>query len=41
MKSDHFLVTIEARQGDTLARVRALLRRGAGAWPAIVWQIVE
>jgi general secretion pathway protein K len=41
VKSDHFLVTIEARQGDTLARVRALLQRGAGGWPAIVWQVVE
>ena len=41
VKSDHFIVTIEARQGDTLARVRALLRRGGDGWPALVWQVVE
>src|SRR6266545_6563498 len=34
VKSDHFIVTIEARQGDTLARVRALLHRGVDGWPA-------
>jgi general secretion pathway protein K len=41
VKSDFFYVTVEARQGTTQARARALLRRGGGAWPAIVWQIVE
>jgi general secretion pathway protein K len=41
VRSDTFLVTIEARQGDTVAHARALLRRGAGAWPAIVWQVAE
>ena len=41
--SDWFVVTIEARQGDTGARARALLRRStvAGAWPTVVWQTVE
>ncbi len=41
--SDWFVVTIEARQGDTVARARALLRRStaAGAWPDVVWQTVE
>jgi general secretion pathway protein K len=43
VKSDWFEVSIEAQQGDTLARARALLRRSsiAGEWPIIVWQIVE
>ncbi len=39
--SDYFIVTIEARQGDTLARARALLRRGGDGWPLIVWQVAE
>ena len=29
----YFYVAIEAKQGATLARARALLRRNAGAWP--------
>jgi general secretion pathway protein K len=41
VKSDHFYVTIEARQGATIARARALLRRRGGAWPDVVWQLVE
>jgi len=43
VKSDWFEVSIEARQGDTLARARALLKRSsiAGEWPIVVWQIVE
>ncbi|MEP6996549.1 MAG: type II secretion system minor pseudopilin GspK [Betaproteobacteria bacterium] len=43
VKSDWFEVSIEARQGDTLARARALLKRspGANAWPQVVWQVVE
>ena len=43
VKSDWFVVSIEARQGDTIARARALLKRStAGAqWPAVVWQTVE
>jgi general secretion pathway protein K len=43
VKSDWFEVSIEARQGDTLARARALLKRSsaAGDWPIVVWQIVE
>ncbi len=41
--SDWFVVTIEARQGDTVARARALLRRSTAprAWPDVVWQTVE
>jgi general secretion pathway protein K len=43
VKSDWFEVSIEARQGDTLARARALLKRSstAGEWPVVVWQTVE
>ena len=41
--SDWFVVTIEARQGDTVARARALLHRSTTpmAWPDVVWQTVE
>jgi general secretion pathway protein K len=41
VKSDYFYVTIEAQQGVTLARARALLRRRANAWPDVVWQVIE
>jgi general secretion pathway protein K len=43
VKSDWFVVTIDARQGDTVARARALLKRSAtaGEWPTLVWQTVE
>ena len=39
--SNYFLVTIDARQGATHSRARALVRRSGAARPAIVWQIVE
>jgi general secretion pathway protein K len=43
VKSDWFVVSIEARQGDTLARGRALLKRAAATtdWPTVVWQTIE
>jgi type II secretory pathway component PulK len=43
VKSDYFLVSVEARQGTTIARARALVHRGGGgrAWPEIVWQVIE
>jgi general secretion pathway protein K len=41
VRSAFFYVGIEAKQGATLARARALLRRNAGAWPTVVWQVVE
>jgi general secretion pathway protein K len=43
VKSDWFVVSIDARQGDTVARARALLKRSATAseWPTLVWQTVE
>ena len=41
VNSHFFLVTVRARQGDTFAQARALIRRREGAWPAIVWQTIE
>jgi len=43
VKSGWFEVSIEARQGETLARARALLKRAASGtdWPSVVWQTVE
>lgn len=43
VKSDWFEVSIEARQGDTIARSRALLKRSSAGsdWPVVVWQTVE
>ena len=38
-----FTVSIEARQGDTVAHARAMLKRStvAGQWPSVVWQTIE
>ncbi|HEX9301247.1 MAG TPA: type II secretion system minor pseudopilin GspK [Casimicrobiaceae bacterium] len=41
VKSDNFYVTIEAREGRTFARARALLHRSTGQWPTVIWQVVE
>jgi general secretion pathway protein K len=41
VRSSNFYVTIDARQGETRARARALLRRSGGTWPVVVWQVVE
>ena len=43
VKSDWFVVSIDARQGDTIARARALLKRSTtpSEWPTLVWQTVE
>lgn len=41
VSSNFFLVTVQARQGTTLARARALLKRDQSGWPDIVWQTVE
>ena len=41
VKSEYFLVSVEARQGITVARARALVRRAGGVSPAVVWQIVD
>lgn len=39
--SSYFLITIDARQGTTVSRARALVRRSGAARTAIVWQVVE
>ena len=41
VSSNFFLVTVRARQGDTIAQARALLKRTQGGWPAVVWQTLE
>ena len=43
VRSDWFVVSIEARQGDTTARARAMLKRSVNAaeWPTVAWQTVE
>jgi len=41
VSSNFFLVTVRARQGDTVAQARALLKRTPGAWPAVIWQTLE
>ena len=41
VSSQYFLVTVRARQGETQARARALLKRGGSGWPTIVWQVIE
>jgi general secretion pathway protein K len=40
-KSRYFLVSVTARQGDTIARARALVDREGTATPRIVWQTIE
>jgi general secretion pathway protein K len=40
-KSRYFLVFVIARQGDTLAKARALVDRGGTGTPRIVWQTIE
>jgi len=39
--SSYFLITIDARQGTTHSRARALLHRSRGSRPSIVWQVIE
>lgn len=41
VRSDYFLVTVKARQGETIAQGRALLRRRGEDVPAVVWQTIE
>ena len=42
VQSRYFLVTVEARQGESVARVRALVHRPQGPTiPAVVWELVE
>jgi len=39
--SSYFLVSVRARQGETLAQARALLHRDGREWPIVVWQTLE
>lgn len=39
--SRHFLVTVRAKQGAAVVRAEALLARGEGRLPAVVWQVVD
>jgi len=39
--SSFFLVSVRARQGETRAQARALLRRDGREWPIVVWQTIE
>ena len=39
--SSYFIVTVRARQGDSMAQARALLKRAQGAWPVVIWQTLE
>ena len=43
VRSSWFEVSIEARQADTIARARAMVKRSStpGEWPVVVWQTVE
>ena len=41
VRSDYFLVTVRARQGETIAQGRALLKRQGDELPRIVWQTIE
>ena len=41
VRSDYFIVTVKARQGDTWAQGRALLRRQGESLPRVVWQTLE
>jgi general secretion pathway protein K len=39
--SSYFLVTVDARQGETQVRARALLRRALSKPASIAWQVIE
>jgi general secretion pathway protein K len=41
VSSDYFLVTVKARQRETLAQGRALLKRDGQSPPRVVWQTIE
>jgi general secretion pathway protein K len=41
VSSRFFLVSVQARQGETLARARALIERGNGVPASVVWQTIE
>ena len=39
--SDGFVVRVDVRQGEVRAQGVALILREAGAWPRVVWQMIE
>lgn len=41
VRSDYFLVTVKARQHESVSQGRALLKREGTALPRVVWQTVE
>lgn len=41
VRSEYFLVTVRARQGEAIAQGRALLRRPSQGAPRVVWQTIE
>ena len=41
VSSDYFIVTVRARQGATQSQARAVLKRGGGGWPVVLWQTLE
>jgi len=41
VSSDYFIVAVRARQGATQSQARALLKRGGGGWPVVLWQTLE
>jgi len=41
VSSRFFLVSVQARQGETLARARALIERASGVPSSVVWQTID
>jgi general secretion pathway protein K len=41
VRSEYFLVTVRARQGEAIAQGRALLRRRSAGAPIVIWQTIE
>ena len=39
--SRHFLVSVRARQGQAVVRAEALIARGGGPVPTVVWQVID
>ena len=39
--SSYFIVSVRSRQGESVARARALLKRDGRTWPTVVWQVLE
>jgi general secretion pathway protein K len=39
--SRHFLVSVRARQGQAVVRAEAMIARGGGPVPTVVWQVID